>query len=330
MPKRLAHPEHLRARACQLVVDKGKCQKDVSEDLGIPRSTLSDLVKRYRATNSSTRSIRGGSRYTVFTNEIKDNLIKLMEDDCTLTIQCIIEKLGITVHISTVWKWIKRLNYTYKIVRPVPISRNIPPVKQERKLYAEWYTGIPIEVRYRNIIFVDESPFSLHMMRNRGRALRGKTPNITIPNSKGSNVTMILAVNALNVISCEAVLGSVNGNIFQAFLAALPDILDDDDEYIIVMDNVRFHHSIQEFYDTFPYQIHFLPRYSPFLNPCEEVFSQIKSNVRRNAPIQGREDLLERMKNASQGVSENNLKSYFQHSETFFGQCLSLSNVPRD
>ena len=101
------------------------------------------------------------------------------------------------------------------------MSRNSVSAKEERKRYAEWYTGISIDIRYRNIIFVDESPFSLHMIRNRGRALREGTLNVVLSNSRESNVTMILAINAVNVVHCEAVLGSVDGSLFQNFLSKL-------------------------------------------------------------------------------------------------------------
>ena len=94
-------------------------------------------------------------------------------------------------------------------MRPVPRSRKIPSVKEYRKSYAEVYWN-PIYSRYRIVIFVDENPISLRMMRNCGRALGVEIPNIIIQNSGGHKVTMILAVNAINVVSCEAVLRGVS------------------------------------------------------------------------------------------------------------------------
>ena len=68
--EKINHPEDRRALACELVVDKVRSQKEVSEDLGIPKSTLSDLIRKYRATNQSKKSARGGIRNVILTNEI--------------------------------------------------------------------------------------------------------------------------------------------------------------------------------------------------------------------------------------------------------------------
>ena len=104
---------------------------------------------------------------------------------------------------------------------------------------------------------------------------------------------MILAINCINIISSEAIIGrGVNGDIFKSFLRNLVNILGSESEYTIVMDNVRFHHVCDEFADNYSYNIKFLPRYSPFLNPCEEVFSKLKNCIRREGRMNGRDDLL--------------------------------------
>lgn len=323
------HSNDMRETVIDLVVNQGKKQSQVSKDLRIPKSTLYGIIKDYRLTEKINKSQKGGSRNITLTQDVKSSLIALINDDCTITLQSMIDKLNLTVHPSTIWRWLKAMNMTFKIARSIPQSRNCDSVKMERKMYAEWYINIAIDRRYNNIIFVDESPFTLHMLRNHGRALRGQTPNPVVTNSRGDNITMILAVSATNVVHCEAIFTNVNHIIFQEFLSKLEQILGDGD-YTIVMDNVRFHHSNSEFYDEYDYEIHYLPRYSPFLNPCEEVFSQIKSNVRRNGPLMGRNDLLARMEEASNSVSAEHLKNYFQHAETFLGKCHALLDVERN
>ncbi|KII60685.1 hypothetical protein RF11_11781 [Thelohanellus kitauei] len=74
------------------------------------------------------------------------------------------------------------------------------------------------------------------------------------------------------------------------------------------MDNVRFHHSNPEFYE-YPYEIKYLPRYSPFLNPCEEAFSLIKNQVRRDSRPTGANDLIRRMRSACATANVQNESS---------------------
>lgn len=318
-----------RKNAIDLIVKDGKSLSQVAFDFKIPKSTLSGMVKRFRETETYEYGIRGGAKNVKITENTKAQLLKLIEDDCTITLQSMIEKLNLNVSQTTVWRWLKSFKISFKMTRQVPQSRNCAAVKQERREYANWYTNLPIGVRYEKLIFIDESPFSLHMLRAHGRSPIGTTPNPIVINSRGPNVTMILAVSALSVVYCEAVTVGVNCDIFQEFLNKVRDVLGGED-YIIVMDNVRFHHSNMEFYDEYPYEIKYLPRYSPFLNPCEEVFSQIKSKTRKDGPIRGSNDLIQRMTIASQSVTETYLKNYFQHSETFLGACHTLEDVPRN
>ncbi|KII68600.1 hypothetical protein RF11_06858 [Thelohanellus kitauei] len=130
-----------------------------------------------------------------------------------------------------------------------------------------------------NIIYIDESPFNLQMFKSHGWTLVGETPNPVIPTSRGPNVSMILALNSVNVIRCEALVGrGVNFSIFNEFLTKIRETPGTEQIYTIVMENVRYHHSNLEFYDDYPYEIKYLPRYSPFLNPYEEAFNLIKKS----------------------------------------------------
>lgn len=66
-------------------------------------------------------------------------------------------------------------------------------------------------------------------------------PKTVIANSRSKNVTMILAINSVNMVSSEEIINSeVNAEIFKSFLSNLDNILGRDNEYIMVMNNVRF------------------------------------------------------------------------------------------
>ncbi|KII66147.1 hypothetical protein RF11_11968 [Thelohanellus kitauei] len=75
----------------------------------------------------------------------------------------------------------------------------------------------------------------------------------------------------------------------------------------IHMYNVRFHHVNPNFYDTYPYHIHYLPRYSPCFSPCEEIFSQLKSLVRGTDIPRSATENLEKLTNATFEVKTLNL-----------------------
>ncbi|KII66550.1 hypothetical protein RF11_16009 [Thelohanellus kitauei] len=96
------------------------------------------------------------------------------------------------------------------------------------------------------------------------------------------------------------------------------------------MDNVTFHHTAVNSMDHFPYDVTFLPRYSPFLNPCEEAFSMLKNSVRRDGVPQGTNDLVPRMTDSCVGIPMNSLTNLVAHAETFWNKCLSLEDISKD
>ena len=251
------HNDKMRRVAIELVIDKGKSQAEVSKNLNIPRSTLNDMIKRYRIHNDYEKGQREVARRIVLNDEIKSNLLQLIQDNCTVTLGSMIEKLNLQVSQSTVWRWLKSLGISFKMTRPVPQSRNSIPVKLERGNYATWYTNLPIDRRYGKVIFIDESPFSLRLLRAHGRSLVGTTPNPVVQNNRGPNITMILAVSAISLVHCEAIIDGVNTAIFQQFLSKVHEVLGGED-FIIVMDNVKFHHSNLAFYDQYRCQVMFL------------------------------------------------------------------------
>ncbi|KII64249.1 hypothetical protein RF11_02606 [Thelohanellus kitauei] len=220
------------------------------------------------------------------------------------------------------------MGYTYKITRPVHEKRNDETTKLIRREYVRWYNSNDPYYKIRNLIYIDESPFNICLFRSHGCAPKSKTPNPVVK-SRSQNVTMIVAVNGLNIVHCEAICSSVNGEIFEQFMNEVKRIIGNEEEFTFILDNVNFHHS-KDYTEGTNHKIHFLPPYSAFLNPCEEVFSQLKSRVRRDSPPRGTDDLLQRMRESCTSVTQQNLSNYIRHSESFFEDCLFLRDITRN
>nr|XP_047125541.1 uncharacterized protein LOC124807583 [Hydra vulgaris] len=223
----------------------------------------------YDRTNSILPGSRGGARHVIYNEEIRRRIEELINDNTTTTIIEIKYALNVNASIKTVWRWVTNLGYTYKITRPIYERRNNNDVKNLRIEYVRWYTSISPINRYRNIVFIYESSFNLHMFRSHSWARRGVTPNPII-HPRQRNVSMILAVNGLNIIHCEAVSVLVNTVLFQEYNDEVVRVLGTEEEFTLVMDNLRIHHNVEMRAQNI--QIKYLPPYSPFLNPCEEIF----------------------------------------------------------
>lgn len=329
MVNRRSVSNEIRALIIRSVVEQGESISDAMRSFNLPRTTIYDIVKKHRETGEINKSSKGGAINVKLTEQLKTSLINIMNDNTSKSILDVKIELAIDVNVTTVWRWVKKLGYTFKMTRPIPSRRNDEDVKAERKLYVRWYNAVPFKMRYSNLIFIDESPFHLHMMRSHSWAKRGVTPNPILAPSKGHNVTMILALNASNILYSEAVYTTVNANIYQEFLAKVAGVLGEGD-FTIVMDNAPIHHGNKDFYDNYAFEIKYLPAYSPFLNPCEEVFSQLKHYVRKQGTILGTRDLTERMLSACGEIKDTHLENYFHHSESFFERCSNGENIGRD
>ncbi|KII63197.1 hypothetical protein RF11_07878 [Thelohanellus kitauei] len=133
--------------------------------LGISEYAVPKIIKIYEDSGSVEKRPKGGSRHTKLTEEITSRLIDLINDENLYTLADIQHHLGIEVYPSIVWKWLKKLIYSWKITSSIPERRNDDVVKSERVEYIRWYQSFNRHKRYTNIIYIDESPFNLHIIK---------------------------------------------------------------------------------------------------------------------------------------------------------------------
>ena len=100
---------------------------------------------------------------------------------------------------------------------------------------------------------------------------------------------------------------------------------------VVVMDNVPFHKSaaIRQLIAQHGHRCEYLPPYSPFLNPIENLFSQWKSMVRRRN-CQNEEDLREAIRSASEEITEEHCRNMFRNMERYIPRCLDGTPIDTD
>ena len=64
---------------------------------------------------------------------------------------------------------------------------------------------------------------------------------------------MSLAINRFNIIHTDAIIGvGVNSDKFKQFIVTLKNVLDDEEKFFLVIDNVRFHYLTVNNFDAGP------------------------------------------------------------------------------
>jgi len=87
---------------------------------------------------------------------------------------------------------------------------------------------------------------------------------------------------------------------------------------VLILDNASVHHTavFQQMVEAAGIRLVFLPPYSPFLNPTEHVFSQVKSFLRRYSLEFRHSNLgsdLDLLQFAMSYVTESDCRSYFKN-----------------
>ena len=129
-------------------------------------------------------------------------------------------------------------------------------------------------------------------MRKFGYSIRGMPAKTQRLLWRGQRVSALTAMSTNGILDCYTTTGSVTAEKFEHFVQqSLQPVLQPFDgvnpNSVVVLDNASIHHVdgvVQAIQNTGAL-VHFLPPYSPDLNPIEEAFSKLKSNMKANEQI---------------------------------------------
>jgi len=155
-----------------------------------------------------------------------------------------------------------------------------PDVARARE---EWIASQPLRDPGK-LIFLDETGTSTKMARLCGRSKCGKRLVCRVPFGHWKTITAILALRTDGVIAPFAIDCAMNGNIFVEYVrqVLVPALRPGD---TVIMDNLSSHkgEEVRELIEGAGAFLHYLPPYSPDLNPAEQLISMVKANLRRAA-----------------------------------------------
>jgi len=107
--------------------------------------------------------------------------------------------------------------------------------------------------------------------------------------------------------------GATDGAVFTAYVKEMlaPSLKRGD---IVVMDNLRAHKNARavSLIEQAGARAEYLPAYSPDLNPIEQMWSKLKSILRREQ-ARSHEDLLAAISKALKSVSAQDAQNWFAH-----------------
>ena len=134
-------------------------------------------------------------------------------------------------------------------------------------------------------MFIDETWTKTNMTRLYGWAPRGRRLVAKIPHGHWKTATFLAALRNDRIDAPCVFDGPINGERFLAYVEQflVPTLKPND---IVVLDNLGSHKgkAVRNAIRAAGARLLFLPKYSPDLNPIEQLFAKLKGYVRKTAP----------------------------------------------
>lgn len=153
-----------------------------------------------------------------------------------------------------------------------------PGVSRRR---AQWrrYQG---RIDPARLVFIDETWVKTNMTRLHGWAARGERLVAKVPHGHWNTTTFLAALRHDRIDAPCLFDGPINGELFLAYVeqALVPTLKPGD---IVILDNLGSHRgkAVRNAIRTAGAKLIFLPKYSPDLNPIEQLFAKLKTLLRK-------------------------------------------------
>ena len=134
------------------------------------------------------------------------------------------------------------------------------------------------------LVFIDETWTKTNMAPLRGWAPRGQRIKAKVPHGRWQTMTFLAALRHDRITAPWFIDEPINGETFQLYVekVLVPTLRPGD---IVIMDNLGSHKgkAVRKAIRSAGARLIFLPKYSPDLNPIEQVFAKLKHFLRKSA-----------------------------------------------
>ena len=134
------------------------------------------------------------------------------------------------------------------------------------------------------LVFIDETWAKTNMTPLRGWAARGKKLLGKVPQGRWRTVTFLAALRCDRIDAPCVIDGPIDGESFRAYVEQIlvPTLKQGD---IVICDNLGSHKgkAVRRAIRAAGAKLFLLPKYSPDLNPIEQVFAKLKALLRKAA-----------------------------------------------
>lgn len=159
-------------------------------------------------------------------------------------------------------------------------ERDRPDVARRRAQWIKYQDRIDPS----RLVFIDETWTKTNMAPLRGWAPRGERLIAKVPHGHWNTTTFLAALRHDRIVAPWLLEGPIDGESFLLYVekVLVPTLRPGD---VVIMDNLGSHKgkAVRRLIRAAGAKLLFLPKYSPDLNPIEQVFAKLKHLLRKAA-----------------------------------------------
>jgi transposase len=177
-------------------------------------------------------------------------------------------------------KWLKEHNFTYKHPKAVPAKADLEKQEEFMEEYLELLSKIPAN---EPILFADSAHPTMATKIACGWIRKGTDkPIAQIASRTRVNIMGAIELSTMNIVTSHPEF--VNGETTVNFLKQLKSAYPEAPKIHVILDQSGYHRSqlVRDFAKKESIMLHYLPPYSPNLNPIERLWKVMNENVRNN------------------------------------------------
>jgi transposase len=283
----IQHKKERDKRVCDrikavLAYDDGYTYSEISRLLLLDDETIRRHVEAYFSIHKLKPENGGSTSYlNVYETErlkahLHENTYLYVKDICAY----VRKTFNKSYSISGMTKWLIANHFRYKNPHGVPAKAD----SERQKLFVEYYQSLKAGLQKNEVIYFADSTHPQHQTRLAyGWIAKGvrKAEKMTACQKR---INLIGAIN-LDGHQIESLqVEWVNSETIKLFLTQLIASNPNTEKIHLFLDNARYNKSkdIQDFVKNKKIVLHYLPPYSPNLNPIERLWKVMHENVTYN------------------------------------------------
>ncbi|WP_342221113.1 IS630 family transposase [Candidatus Fukatsuia endosymbiont of Tuberolachnus salignus] len=280
---RYEHDGRVRDRIkAVLLKNEGWNNKAIAQALRIHEETVRQHVTDWLS-DEKLKPENGGSysKLSVHESLLLEKHIESTTYSRVIDICAYVEtQFGVCYTVSGMTKWLKAHCFSYKQPKATPVKVD---VAQQEAFIASYFTLLESALKNEPIVFMDSAPPTMATKVVCGWIRKGKDKPLVKTGAKTRvNVMGAIELSTMKVVSARP--EQVNSETTVAFFEQLKAAYPDAQKIHIILDNSGYHcrQRVKDAALEKAIVLHYLPPYSPNLNPIERLWKVMNERVRNN------------------------------------------------